>query len=142
MSLATLLLAPVLVQVALTFALLFRLGPERVAALERGEVKLADIALGKAAWPDRITQIANAYNHQFELPMLLYVLAVLALVTGKVDAPLVAGAWVFAASRLVHAWIYVTSNNVPQRFRAFVVGAVTLAAMWLWLGGRLLIEGA
>ena len=135
-----LLLIPVFVQVALTFGLLFRLGPARVGALKRGEVKLSDIALG-GTWPDRITQIANAYNHQFELPVLFYVLVGLALVTDKVDIALVAGAWLFVASRLLHAQVYVTTNHVPSRFRAFVIGVFVLVAMWIWLAFRVLVEG-
>lgn len=142
MSHATLLLIPVFIQVALTFALLFWLGPARVGALRRGEVKLKDIALGQSAWPDRITQIANAHNNQYQLPVLLYVLVLLALVTRKADLPLVAGAFLFVISRVAHAAVYVTSNNVPARFRAFVVGALTLVVMWGWLTFRILMEGA
>ena len=74
MSHSTLLLLPVFIQVALTFALLFRLGPARVAAVRRGEVKLKDIALGQNAWPDHITQLSRSFQNQFELPVLLYVL--------------------------------------------------------------------
>ena len=142
MSQATLFLLPVFIQVTLTFGLLFRLGPARVAALRRGEVKLGDIALGQKAWPVRITQISNTYASQFELPVLFYLLVMLALVTQKTDIWLVAGAWIFALSRLAHAYVYTTSNNVPARFRAFVAGAFTLTAMWAWLAGRILIEGA
>lgn len=142
MRLDTLLLIPVLIQVGLTFALLFRLGPARAAALRRGEVKLEDVALGQSAWPDRITQISNAYANQFELPVLFYLLAVLALVTQKLDMWLVAGAWLFVLSRIAHAAVYVTSNDVPLRFRAFVTGTSVLATMWIWLASRLLIEGA
>ncbi len=142
MTQETLLLLPVFVQVALTFGLLYRLGPARVGAIRRGEVKLKDIALGQKAWPTRITQLSNTYSSQFELPVLFYLLVGLALVTRKIDIWLVAGAWIFALSRLAHAYVYTTSNNVPARFRAFVVGAFMLTAMWAWLAGRILIEGA
>lgn len=142
MTHATLLLIPVFVQVALTFALLFWLGPARVGALRRGEVKLKDIALGQNAWPDRITQIANTHNNQYQLPVLFYVAVLTALVTRKADIVLVAGAWLFVASRIAHAAVYVTDNNVPRRFRAYVVGAFTLVAMWSWLAFRVISEGA
>lgn len=142
MSNPTLLLIPVFIQVALTFGVLFWLGPARVGALQRGEVKLKDVALGQSAWPDRITQIANTHNNQYQLPVLFYVLVLLALVVRKVDLVLVAGAWIFVLSRLAHAYVYVTTNNVPARFRAYVVGAVVLVAMWGWFAGRVLVEGA
>lgn len=142
MSDATLLLLPVFVQVALTFGLLFWLGPARVAAVRRGEVKINDIALGQSAWPDRITQISRSFQNQLELPVLLYVLVGLALVTRKVDIWLVAGAWLFVASRLLHAYVHVTSNRIQLRFRSYVVGVSILVLMWLWLAVRVLLEGA
>ena len=131
-------LAPVFVQVALTFALLFTLGPARVAAIKRGEVKLKDIALGQKAWPARITQISNSFDSQFQIPVLFYALIALALITGKADMILTWGAWVFVASRLVHALVHVTSNAIGQRFNAFTVGVFTLAAMWVWFAARTL----
>ncbi len=142
MSLLQLLLIPVFVQVGLTFVLLFWLGPARVGALRRGEVKLKDIALGQNAWPDHITQIANTHNNQYQLPVLFYVVVLTALVLSKADMPLVTGAWLFVGSRIVHAWVYVTNNHVPSRFRAYVVGAFTLVAMWCWLALRVISEGA
>lgn len=142
MSHSTLLLLPVFIQVALTFALLFRLGPARVASLRRGEVKLKDIALGQNAWPDHITQLSRSLQNQFELPVLLYVLAGLALVAAKVDVWLVAGAWAFVVSRLVHALVHVTSNKMQWRFQAYVIGAFILVAMWAWLAVRVIVEGA
>ena len=55
-------LAPLFVQVALTLALLLWTGRVRVAAVRRGEVHVRDIALRQPAWPERVTQIANAYR--------------------------------------------------------------------------------
>ena len=136
-----LLLLPMFLQVALTMGLLFWLGPARVGALRRGEVKLEDIALGQNAWPERITQIANAHNNQYQLPVLFYAAVLLALVTRKVDFVLIACAWIFVASRFAHAYVYVTSNDVPARFRAFVVGAFALVVIWCWLAARLLLQG-
>jgi len=130
-------LIPLFIQAGLTFVLLFWLGPVRFEAVRRGEVKISDIALGQRVWPDRVTQISNAYANQFELPVLFYALALLAIVLRKVDLVLIAGAWIFALSRCVHAYVYTTSNHIPSRFRAFVVGAFVLAAMWMWLAVRI-----
>ena len=46
-------LLPVFVQVALTFALLFWMASARTRAVRRGETKIRDIALGQPAWPAR-----------------------------------------------------------------------------------------
>ncbi|WP_445500551.1 MAPEG family protein [Microvirga sp. G4-2] len=132
----TAVLLPVFVQVGLTFVLLLWLGRSRVASLKAGEVKMGDIALGERNWPKRLLQIQNAYHNQFELPVLFYVLVVLALITRKADMVFVVLAWMFVASRLVHAYIHTTSNKVLRRFQAFVVGVLILAVMWIIFGLR------
>lgn len=52
-------LLPVFVQVALTFALLYWSGYVRVGHTRRGEVKLRDIALRQANWPEHATKFGN-----------------------------------------------------------------------------------
>ena len=128
---------PVLVQVGLTLILLFWMGRTRVGHLRKGEVKVRDIALGERNWPNRVTQIQNAYHNQFELPVLFYALVALALITRKADMLFVVMSWVFVVSRLVHAAIHTTSNKISLRFMAFVVGVLILAAMWIIFAVRI-----
>ena len=134
-------LLPLFVQVGLTFVLLFWMGSARIGALRNREVALRDVALRQPAWPERPTQIANAYHNQRELPLLFYVLVILALFTRKTDFFFVALAWMFVTSRLVHAAIHVTSNDVRRRFYAFLVGAIILMAMWSWFALRVIFAG-
>jgi len=132
-------LLPVFVQVALTFALMFWMGSVRVAAVSRGQVKIRDIALGQSAWPERPTQIANCYHNQLQLPVLFYVLVVLALITRKADLVFVVLSWAFVLLRLAHAYIHVTSNHVPTRFRWYLAGAAVLLVMWIVFAVRILL---
>jgi hypothetical protein len=125
-------LAPVLVQVALTFGLLLWMGSLRIRALRERQLHIRDIALGEPNWPKHITQVQNAYQNQFELPLLFYMLVALALVTGHVTTVLLVLAWLFVISRLVHALIHTTSNNVPRRFWAYSLGMTVLIVMWVW----------
>ncbi len=136
---ATAILYPVLVQVALTFFLQVWMGRERVGAIKRRETRIPDIALGQRAWPDRATQIANAFHNQLELPFLFYFLAAFALITSRVDAVLVALAWIFVALRLWHAFIHTTHNNVPRRFYVFFAGVMVLIAMWAYFAVQLIL---
>src|SRR5438105_9932886 len=93
-------LAPLFVQVTLTFALLFWMGSARYAAVRRGETRVRDIALGQPAWPPRVQQVSNCYHNQFELPVLFYVLVILAYALHKADLAFVLMAWVFVALRV------------------------------------------
>ena len=36
--------------------------------------------------------------------------------------------WIFVASRYVHAWVHLTSNNLRLRSRSFFLGAIVLGA--------------
>src|ERR1041384_6757423 len=105
-------LAPLFVQVALTFGLLIWMAYARPSSVSRGETKIRDIALGEAAWPAKPTQISNCYDSQFQIPVLFYVLVVLAWMTKQADLIFVVMAWIFVLSRLAHAYIHTTSNHV------------------------------
>jgi hypothetical protein len=132
-------LLPLFVEVGLTFFLLFWTGRARVAAVRSREVAIPDVALGQPAWPPRITLIANAYHNQLQLPVLFYVLVILALFTRKADLLFVVLAWMFVTTRLVHTAIHVTSNDMRTRFAAFAAGAVILLIMWIVFALRILL---
>ena len=132
-------LLPLFVEVVLTFVLLFWTGGARFAAVRRGEVRPRDVALREPNWPKQETQIANSYQSQLELPVLFYVLTILAVITRHADLLFVVLAWVFVLSRLVHAYIHLTSNRMGHRFLAFSVGSIVLAVMWLIFILRILL---
>jgi hypothetical protein len=124
-------LLPLFVEVALTFALLFWSGIVRTGAVRKRDVHIRDIALRQPGWPPRVTQIGNAYESQFELPVLFYLLVVLAIFTGKASLVFVILAWLFVATRIAHAAILVTHNHVPTRFKWFLAGGTILLLMWI-----------
>lgn len=124
-------LLPLFVQVLLTFFLIFSLAIRRQVAMRSGATRWQDVALRESHWPKKATQYANAFSNQFELPVLFYVLTVLALLTKQADFLFVVLAWIFVASRIVHAAIHVTSNYVPLRGLSFGVGCFVLFAMWV-----------
>jgi hypothetical protein len=132
-------LLPVFVEVALTFALLIWMASARTASVSSGETKVRDIALRQPAWPAKPTQISNCYDSQFQLPLLFYVLVILAWVTRQADLIFVVMAWIFVLARLAHAYVHTTSNHVPTRFRVFAVGMLVLLLMWIIFAVRILI---
>src|ERR1044072_10055631 len=92
-------LLPVFVQVALTFAMLFWMASARTGAVKSGETKIRDIALGQSAWPTKPQQISNNYISQFQIPLLFYVAVILALFTRTADVILVVLSWLFLLAR-------------------------------------------
>lgn len=136
------LLLPVFVQVALTFALMLWMGRLRMGALSSGRVKQEDIALRQPNWPARTMQVANCFHNQLELPFLFYVLVGFILITSTNSLIFVILAWVFVASRVVHAFIHTGGNEVRQRGMALGIGAAALIAMWVIFAVRILASGA
>jgi hypothetical protein len=133
-------LLPVFVQVALTFGLLFWMAYTRRSSLSRGELKVRDIALGQSAWPPKAMQASNCFDNQFQLPLLFYVLVIVAWITKQADLIFVVMAWIFVLSRLAHAYIHTTSNHVPTRFNIFALGVAVLLIMWIIFAVRILVS--
>jgi hypothetical protein len=129
MSLQAVLL-PLFVEVILTFILMLQMGALRRADYSSGAVKADDIALREPRWPQRTTQAANAFSNQFELPVLFYVLTILAWVTRHAGIVFVVLAWIFVICRVLQAYVHVTSNVVRYRGLFFSIGAVVLMIMW------------
>jgi hypothetical protein len=129
MSLQAVLL-PLFVEVILTFALMLRMAALRQADYKSGAVKPQDIALGEPKWPARTTQTAHSFSNQFELPVLFYVLTILAWVTTKAGVAFVVLAWVFVIFRVLQACVHITINRVRLRGAFFIVSAVALMIMW------------
>jgi hypothetical protein len=133
-------LAPVFVQVALTFVLLFWMATIRTASVRNRETRVKDVVLGQPNWPPYVTKVSNSYHNQLQLPVLFYVLVPLAMFTRKADLVFVIMSWVFVLTRIIHAAIHTTSNNITQRFAVFALGALVLLLVWAIFAIRILLN--
>jgi hypothetical protein len=138
MSLQAVLL-PLFVQVLLTFVLGIWMASLRRSALVNRDVRFDDIALRQPNWPPRQTQIANAFHNQLEIPVLFYVLTILAIIAKQTDLLFVLLSWVFVALRVIHASVHVTSNRVPRRGAIFLASVLVLFIMWIIFMIRILL---
>jgi hypothetical protein len=132
-------LLPLFVQVLLTFVLGFWAAVVRFGAVRRGEASPREIALREPNWPPRVLQVVYAYQNQLELPLLFYVLTILAWNTRHADLVFVLLAWVFVVLRLMHAYVHVTSNHLRWRASYFIASAIVLAVMWAIFIVRILL---
>ncbi len=123
-------LAPLFVQVLLTFVVAYMLSSHRIRAARRGEMP-DQVALREPNWPPHVRQIENNYLNQFELPVLFYLLTILAIITRHADLFFVLMAWVFVVLRILHAYVHLTSNVLKIRGPLFFAGLVVLTIMWL-----------
>ena len=132
-------LAPLFVLVTLTLILLVGMAYQRTGALNRGETRVESIALREPNWPKPAMQWAYAFSNQFELPVLFYVLTILAMATRHADLLFVLMAWVFVTLRVLQALVHVTSNRVRVRGSLFGASAIVLLIMWVIFMVRILL---
>lgn len=118
-----------LAQVFLTLVMFIVLGARKAKAVKSGKVNRQQAALDNRVWPDDIVQVSNNIANQFEVPILFYILCVVLYSINAAGTIAVVLAWLFVASRYVHAWVHVGSNYVPVRMRLFMIGCVVVLAM-------------
>lgn len=122
---------PMLAHVLLVYIVYLALAVRRRASVRTGEARAAQFKLRGSEPESSITVSSNLMN-QFELPVLFHVLCLALFATGGVGAVTLALAWIFIASRYVHAWVHLTSNRLRLRSPLFQFGAFVLGLAWIW----------
>lgn len=120
---------PVLAQILLTAVVFVALAVAKSRAVKSGEVDEARRALFGDAWPEYVIQINNNLRNQFELPVLFYVLCFMFWALDAATPAIHALAWLFVASRIIHAAIHTGSNFVPIRRNVFMFGFLVVMAL-------------
>jgi len=129
---------PLLVMVALTFAVSIVMYRRRIAEIRAKEIRLQSVAsaMGMA------TQLEDArasdnYRNLYEGPVLFYVAALAAFALKVVTPLLLALAWIYVACRVAHSLIHCTTNRVRHRFYAFVASHAVLLVLWVVLAASI-----
>jgi hypothetical protein len=125
----TIIFYPLLIHIMLVLVLYILLGIEKSKAVKAGSVDMKKTALHNDAWPDHVVRVSNNIANQFETPILFFVLSLVFFSLKTVDVTVLALSCVYVASRIVHAYIHVTSNYVPKRRGVFMVGCVILIVL-------------
>lgn len=128
---------PMLLQVALVFAVYVLISRRRVAAIKAGNAKPGQFRENQIEPPESMF-VRNNLANQFELPVLFYAACLSLFVTGGVTAITLVLAWFFALSRIAHAWVHITSNRLRYRRPIFTLGYLSLGGMWIGLVAVLL----
>jgi len=120
---------PVVVQVALTLYVYVRLKSVKARVAEVDRIDRQKMALHPDGWPDSVRKVNNNIRNQFELPVLFYALTLIIWALGAVNPVSLGLAWLFVASRLVHAYIHTGPNIVKYRLKVFTIGFVAVIGM-------------
>jgi hypothetical protein len=129
-------MGPILAQVLLSLLVLLYMASRRLPALAAKKPTPEQLQARKT-YDEELPAFARFpsenYKNLFELPVLFFVLAFAALITGLGGTMMVTLAWIFVGTRVVHSLIHCTYNNVMHRFLVFLLGVIVVIAMHLLL---------
>lgn len=125
---------PAVAMFMLTLSVVAYTGASRLAAIRRGDVSIRYYRrYNEGEQTPRLQVIGRHLQNHFEVPPLFYIATLFLYVTGSVTPVAVALAWLYFASRCVHSFIHLGSNNVTHRFIAFAASGLILAGLWILL---------
>ncbi len=139
----TAMLYPGVAMFFLTFAAVAYLGISRLLAVRRREVRVKYYRLySEGEETPRLQLLTRHAQNHFEVPPLFYLVLLFIYVTGHVTSLTVALAWLYFASRCVHSYIHLGTNNVTHRLLAYAAGVLILGVLWLTLLVSMLTSAA
>lgn len=120
---------PMIVHMALVAALYLMLAARRKVAVTAGSAKVSQFRENRDE-PAESLFVRNNLANQFELPPMFHIACLALFVTGGAGLWAVVLAWAFVVSRIVHAYIHVTSNRIRYRQPVFSLGFVLVVLLW------------
>jgi hypothetical protein len=90
--------------------------------------------------PEKLRVHSRHLVNLFEAPVLFYVIAIVALITGQGGLLPVVLAWLYVALRCAHSWVHLTSNKVLLRFRLFALSMFVLVLLWIVVFAGILLR--
>ena len=116
-------LYPMFLVITLSGTLFLLLAATRIPSIIKYFGKLQAVKHSEDLRPNLPTaarNITDNYNHLFEQPTLFYALVTYIYLMQHVDTTHLYLAWLYAALRIVHSVIQITSNNVSYRALIFL----------------------
>jgi hypothetical protein len=118
--------APMAVLAGITFFVLLFVPASRFLA--KGEAVPQDSATG-----DIPGGLGNPnFADLLEMPVLFYVVCLMAVVASRVDDTILALAWAYVGIRAVHSAVHLTYDNPTHRTVLFALSNFVVLAMWVF----------
>lgn len=121
---------PVLAQLLIPIVVLLLNGKRKSDDVKSGNFDREKAAMNNEAWSKPVVLTSKNLANQFQLPVIFYVLCLILANIDAVSMIILVVAWIFVVTRYVHAYVHVTTNYVPARLRAFLLGAVSLFVLF------------
>ena len=107
-------------------------------AIKKREVRYSWFRVYEGSAPEYMLAARHHYKNYFELPILFYLFCIILYVINDVRDLDLWIAWLFVVFKLIHSYIRLTSNYVPNRAYAFYICVLLLLGGWIYLAIRIL----
>jgi len=134
----TLILYPLLPVVFLNFFVIFHMRYMIEKAIKKREVRYSWFRVYEGSAPEYMLAARYHYKNFFEIPILFYLLCIILYVIDDVRDLDLWIAWLFVVFKLIHSYIRLTSNYVPNRAYACYICVLLLLGGWIYLAIRIL----
>lgn len=132
--LATGMIAPVLAMAGLTVLVWVRMYAVRIPEMRRRRINPQSLATsGEKHGRLEDTRASDNFTNLFEVPVLFYVAAFAAVMTGVVTPVSLGLAWAFVALRLVHSAIQCSYNRVMHRFIVYACSCLVAFSLLAYI---------
>ena len=81
--------------------------------------------------PEQVVKTGRQFSNLFEVPVLFYIVSVLAIVQNKESLWMLVLGWCFVLVRTGQAIVHLTYNNVLHRSALFFTGNLLVLGMWV-----------
>ncbi|PVV10466.1 MAG: hypothetical protein B6D77_08415 [gamma proteobacterium symbiont of Ctena orbiculata] len=113
----------------------------RYRAVREGSLRISYFKYNRGGkQPEYLLKINQHFDNLLETPLLFYLSLILILQQNRTDVAYIAMAWAYIASRFLHAWIHMGTNNILHRKNAFILSYVLIFTIWIRLFLQLLMD--
>jgi len=134
----TLILYPLLPVVFLNFFVIFHMRYVVEKAIKKREVRYRWFRVYEGSAPEYMMAARHHYKNFFEIPILFNLLCIILYVIDDVRDLDLWIAWLFVGFKLIHSYIRLSSNYVPNRAYAFYICVLLFLGGWIYLAIRIL----
>ena len=103
----------------------------RKKAIINRQVKLSHFRSYLSEGPEHLEILKNHFSNQFQVPVLFFITCIISIQFQTTTPLTLILSGIFILSRVIHAYIHLTYNNVVHRALIFSLGGLTIGALWI-----------
>jgi hypothetical protein len=136
----TYIFAPALMQILLTFLVMFFMFSKRVTLLRSRKVHLSELATRNSVKSDigSASSTSDNFMNLFEMPVLFYFLTLALFATKFADQTYLVLLSLYVLCRYIHSYVHCTFNHVMKRFHAFGASVAILLIIFLRFSAQII----